>query len=82
MHNHFKNNFIIGNKKALFQTMSIYYSLNNEQIFNYLPLTFHIKNGIEDDQYLHFLKYYYAEAKQIKKDSASKSYNAWIVKPG
>jgi hypothetical protein len=25
MHNHFCNNFLIGNKKALFQTMSEYY---------------------------------------------------------
>lgn len=46
VHNHFCYNFLIGNKKALFQTMSEYYSRRGERVFDYLPLTFHIKNGI------------------------------------
>jgi hypothetical protein len=66
IHNHFCNNFIIGNKKALFKTMFEYYSFIKEEIFNYLPLTFHIKNGLEDDEYLKFLQYYYAISKKNK----------------
>lgn len=43
--------------------MSDYYSKIGLEVFNFLPLTFHIKNGLEDDEYLKFLKYFYAIAK-------------------
>ncbi len=46
VHNHFINSFLIGNKKALFQTMSDYYANKGDDVFNYLPLTFHICNGL------------------------------------
>lgn len=45
IHNHFINSYLIGNKKALFQTMSDYYTKKGDDVFNYLPLTFHITNG-------------------------------------
>lgn len=64
IHNHFINSFLIGNKKALFQTMSDYYSKRGDDVFNYLPLTFHISNGLEDEKYLKFLNYYYVFAKK------------------
>lgn len=83
LHNHFTNNFMIGNKKALFKTMSEYYAAQNKDVFQYLPLTFHIKNGIEDDEYLKFLQHFYAIAKTNKSDPNSiHKFNAWIVKPG
>ena len=59
IHNHLPNNYIIGNKKALFYTMSKYYEMSNENVFDYLPLTFHIQNGLEDPVYLKFLNSYY-----------------------
>ena len=37
MQNHFRNNYIIGNKKALFKLMSAYYKSKNENVFSYLP---------------------------------------------
>lgn len=52
MHNHFKNNYIIGNKKALFYTMKNYYTNNQINPFDYLPLTFHIVKGPEDPSFL------------------------------
>ena len=77
------NNYIIGNKKALFQTMKQYYAKNNDDAFKYLPITFHICNGIDDDQYLKFLNIYYSYAKKTGDYEESNSkYNAWIVKPG
>ena len=51
VHNHLINNYILGNKKALFNTMSNYYKENKEDVFSYLPLTFHIKDGLEDKKY-------------------------------
>jgi hypothetical protein len=83
VHNHFCNSFVIGNKKTLFQTMSEYYSQQAADVFTYLPLTFHIKNGLEDDEYLKFLQYYYSISKNNKSDEPSiHKFNAWIVKPG
>jgi tubulin---tyrosine ligase len=83
VHNHFCNNFLIGNKKALFQTMSEYYSRRGERVFDHLPLTFHIKNGLEDDEYLKFLQHYYTIARENKVGQSSvHRHNAWIVKPG
>ncbi len=63
MQNHLINNYVIGNKKALFQTMTNYYNSIGQDVFNYLPLTFHIKNGLEDQSYFQFLKYFYKRAK-------------------
>ena len=31
--------------------MRQYYELKNDDVFNYLPLTFHIENGCEDKEY-------------------------------
>lgn len=46
IHNHLCNNFLLGNKKALFSTMSEYFELVGLKVFDYLPLTFHIKAGL------------------------------------
>ena len=43
--------------------MSDYYSKKGDDVFNYLPLTFHICNGLEDEKYFKFLNYYYALAR-------------------
>ena len=58
VHNHLINNYLIGNKKALFKTMSGYYKMIGENVFDYLPLTFHISNGLEDDQFEKFCEYF------------------------
>lgn len=66
MHNHLPNNYIISNKKALFYTMSKYYDKIKENVFEFLPLTFHVQNGLEDPEYLKFLNSYYERAKKIR----------------
>jgi tubulin--tyrosine ligase len=58
------NSYIVGNKKALFQTMTDYYASRGDNVFKYLPLTFHICNGLEDENYLKFLNCYYAYSKK------------------
>ena len=70
LHNHLPNSYIIGNKKALFKTMSDYYTKKGDDVFNYLPLTFHICNGLEDEKYFKFLNYYYAFAKNSGNNSS------------
>lgn len=46
MHNHFKNNYVIANKKALYKTLTSYYISKELDPFNVIPITFHIKSGI------------------------------------
>lgn len=81
MQNHLKYNYVIGNKKALFRTMSQYYQHLSLDPFDFLPLTFHIVEGTEDPQFLAFQKYYHRRTRELKK-ADDKKLNMWIVKPG
>ena len=54
MTNHLELSRVIGNKKALYRTMEAYFSY--KQIDGYLPMTFHITAGLEDQEYLKFLR--------------------------
>ena len=46
MHNHLPQNYFIGNKKALFYNMKHFYTLCGMNVFDSIPLTFHIIRGI------------------------------------
>lgn len=52
--------------------MSDYYEKRGDDVFNYLPMTFHICEGLEDAKYFKFLNYYYA----IAKSSANNTQNS------
>ena len=87
--NHIEDNFHLANKKALLVNMKSYFPTINEDVFRYLPLTFHIKNGLEDEEYKRFLECYKQREKEIqeqetedKSKSTKKARNIWIVKPG
>ena len=58
MHNHLQFNHFIGNKKALFYNLKKYYELLKKNVFEIIPLTFHIKDGQKDPEYSSFLKEY------------------------
>lgn len=55
LHNHLPRNELLGNKKAMFYCLREYYTLTNKNIFDIVPLTFHIQNGVKDPQYKLFL---------------------------
>lgn len=44
----------MNNKKALYLNMKNYYDALEEDVFDYLPLTFHVKAGLEDPEFLKF----------------------------
>lgn len=67
IHNHLPNNYHLGNKKALFYNLKLYYNLVNEDPFDYIPLTFHIRNGFKDEEYKRFVTYYNRRNNKIKK---------------
>jgi hypothetical protein len=51
MHNHLESNYYIGNKKALYYNCKKLCEFKGEDIFKYLPVTFHIVKGMDDPSY-------------------------------
>jgi hypothetical protein len=60
--------------------MRKYYELSNLNVFEFLPLTFHISKGVDDPEYAKFLKYY-TQIQESKGENKGVK-NIWIVKPG
>lgn len=96
-HNRMENNYHLSNKKKLYYNMKAYYESIKDDVFNYLPKTFHITKGTQDEKYTKFSEYFnerekcskeiekqYNEADQNgKKELAEKRIrNIWIIKPG
>jgi tubulin--tyrosine ligase len=48
MHNHLPFNGILGNKKAMFYILKEYCETIKMNLFDIVPLTFHIKQGMKD----------------------------------
>ena len=76
MYNHLENNFLLSNKKALFLNLRQYYLSQKMDPFELIPVTFHIKEGVADQEFGRFKDYYVSKMH----DSAEK--NIWIIKPG
>lgn len=58
-----------------------------ENVFEYLPLTFHIQDGLSDPEYIKFEEHYFKLENDLKesknkKGETCKVWNNWIVKPG
>ena len=53
--------------------MKHYYEAIGEDPFNALPVTFHIKEGLEDPEWIKFQQYY---------EENNNQKNIWILKPG
>ena len=66
MHNHIEGNIHLGNKKAMFLNMKNFYASLKDDIFNSLPVTFHIRNGRMCAEFERFKKYFEKEAAEIK----------------
>ena len=63
--------------------MRVYYEATNQQVFDYLPLTFHIKDGLQDREFTKFEETYNNPDKNeniVKYPAMGKE--LWIVKPG
>ena len=58
MANKIEDNYHLCNKKALFVNMKNYYEAIGEDPFDALPVTFHVKEGLDDPNYLAFKQYY------------------------
>ena len=71
LYNKLEDNYHLSNKKALFLNMRNYYEALSVDPFSVLPLTFHIKTGLDDPEFAHFVQHY-----ESNKDKT------WIIKPG
>ena len=71
-----ENNYHLSNKKALFANMKLYYEALDKDPFDVLPLTFHIRNGVDDPEFKDFKRTFL----EFAKNTAFK--NVWIIKPG
>lgn len=70
IHNRIDMNFLLSNKKALYYNMKRFYQAVQKNVFDYLPVTFHVNN--EDDlEFNNFLRYYSTVPNSL-----------WIIKPG
>ncbi|OMJ95251.1 hypothetical protein SteCoe_1466 [Stentor coeruleus] len=80
MHNKIEHNFHLANKKALYYNMKSYYEIIGEDVFNVLPVTFHVKDS-EDPIFADFENCYKSYDELID-EQGRKPANIWIVKPG
>mmetsp|Transcript_21579 Transcript_21579/g.24433 ORF Transcript_21579/g.24433 Transcript_21579/m.24433 type:complete len:443 (-) Transcript_21579:953-2281(-) len=86
-HNHVDNHIHISNKKALYMNMRLYYQQQGWDVFEILPLTYHIQDGTHDPEYHKFLKVYKELARKTDKEKGQEKdeatvHNVWITKPG
>ncbi|CAI2371443.1 unnamed protein product [Moneuplotes crassus] len=74
VYNRLENNYHLSNKKALFINMKAYYtsiSGDEQHVFKYLPVTFHIKDGLQDTEFGKFTDYY-NEQERIREENSLK----------
>lgn len=67
LYNKLEDNFHLSNKKAMFLNIRLYYEAMGKDVFNAVPMTFHVKEGLEDPEFLRFKQYYFKEEEEIKK---------------
>jgi len=85
IYNKIEDNYHLSNKKALFINMKSYYEAVGEDPFLSLPVTFHVKAGLQDPEFSIFKKYYDNFQLKLKEKEAKgekKETNIWIIKPG
>lgn len=75
VHNHMPGNCHLGNKKALFFNLRKYCQLTNRELFDMVPMTFHV-----GEEYKQFEREFRRRAQLIKE--GARLSNVWIVKPG
>lgn len=75
LYNKLENNEHLTDKKGLFHTMLSYYTSQNQDPFEYMPITFHIKSD-QDSIFSTFQDYFFSL--ESKKPQIQ---NLWIMKP-
>jgi tubulin monoglycylase TTLL3/8 len=80
--NHLEGNYYLGYKKNMYKCLSLYYSIISKDISQVVPLTFHVKKGKLDPEYLKFREAYLERKDDAEESSNTNNKNMWILKPG
>jgi hypothetical protein len=73
LYNKLEDNFHLSNKKAMFLNIRLYYEAMGKDVFNAVPMTFHIKEGLEDVEFSRFKTFYMKEEEEVKKQKSAKT---------
>lgn len=71
LYNKIEDNFHVNNKKALFLNMKNYYEAMGSDVFENIPLTFHVKTGLDDPEFQRFKQYYFKYEEEVKNKKAA-----------
>jgi hypothetical protein len=71
LYNKIEDNFHVNNKKALYLNMKNYYEALDQDVFANLPLTFHVKAGLDDPEFTKFKNQYLNFEDDIKERKAA-----------
>lgn len=89
--NHLEGHIHLSNKKALYYNMKMYYESLDLNPFDFIPLTYHIKEGVESEEFKQFENEFFAnealkdgttDTSINNLDRKNRLFNVWIVKPG
>lgn len=72
LYNKIEDNFHLANKKALLLNCRNYYEARGENVFDNLPVTFHIKNGTDDPEWHRFKAFYDQADAELKARKAER----------
>eukprot|EP01017_Pseudomicrothorax_dubius_P009264 TRINITY_DN13114_c0_g2_i1.p1 TRINITY_DN13114_c0_g2~~TRINITY_DN13114_c0_g2_i1.p1 ORF type:complete len:1000 (+),score=219.17 TRINITY_DN13114_c0_g2_i1:100-3099(+) len=64
--NKLENNYHLSNKKGLYYNLRYYYEVMKENVFDHLPQTFHIQDGVDDKEFQKFLESYKKKTAEIQ----------------
>lgn len=56
----------------MFLNIRLFYEAMNKDVFNAVPMTFHIKEGLDDAEFLRFKAFYMKEEEEVKKQRTAK----------
>ena len=65
LYNKMEDNFHLSNKKAMFLNMRNYYEAMGKDVFTAVPVTYHVKEGLEDPEFIKFKNHYLREEEEI-----------------
>ncbi len=54
----------------MFLNMRLYYEAMGKDVFTAVPVTFHIKEGLDDPEFKRFKDFYFKEEEEVKKQKA------------
>ena len=76
LYNKLEFNQHLSNKKGLFKSLKRYYQALGKNVFDYIPITYHVKNNANDPDFQEFVESY------MEIESSKRNLNLWIIKPG